>query len=202
MVRPLLDALMDALYPPQCALCGRMGEPPICDGCRAEMPAFGNPIPGPTPLTRHQALYRYEDRAAQAVRRLKFDRATSLAAPMAAALAAVPRDPGQVVIPVPIHWTRGTFRGFNQADLLAEGMASRPELLRRIRRTRPQIGLPAARRLTNLRGAFLATPEVHGRAILLVDDVLTTGGTAIACAEALLAQGAQEVAILTFAADP
>jgi predicted amidophosphoribosyltransferase len=68
----------------------------------------------------------------------------------------------------------------------------------RVKKTRPQVELSPAERRANLRGAFVATEAVQGRRVLIVDDVVTTGGTAVACAEALKQAGAVEVGLLTF----
>ena len=99
------------------------------------------------------SLYLYEGRAAQAVRRLKYSRSTSLASFMAeeiAQAAAIYKD--FIVVPVPIHWTRLNHRGFNQAELLT---AATPyeNLLIRNRATRPQVGLSQEQRLKNLANA-------------------------------------------------
>jgi ComF family protein len=154
------------------------------------------------------AAFRYQGRAAQAVKRLKFDRVTSLAAPIAKEmllavrrLGIEPPDLGDAIVPVPIHWTRRCERGFNQAELIARPLAPelfRPRLLRRVRRTRPQVGLTREERRLNLVGAFRALGPAPAR-VLLVDDVLTSGGTAIECAKALRAAGAREVSALLFA---
>jgi ComF family protein len=147
------------------------------------------------------SLFPYTGRPAQAVRRLKYSRCTSLAGFMADEVAeAVSRfglDP-DLVVPVPIHWSRRCMRGFNQADLLCEGLDSVPQALRRVRRTRPQVGLTDAERRTNLVGAFRATAIVKGQRVLLIDDVLTSGQTARECARALFGAGATEVGVLAF----
>jgi len=157
------------------------------------------------PVSRRGSVMRYEGRAAQAVQRLKYERVTSHAAWMASQMAEFAEKTGldrvDVVVPVPIHWSRRNWRGFNQADLLAAPLPKvRTDLLKRIRATRPQVGLTTDDRLTNLSGAFEASPECRGLSVLLVDDVTTSGGTARECAKTLRAQGALEVFLVTFAA--
>jgi ComF family protein len=105
-------------------------------------------------------------------------------------------------IPVPIHPSRRRFRGFNQSELLSERLPAerlRPDLLRRVRATLPQASLSPEQRRTNLKGAFSATAEVLGAHIVLIDDVLTSGTTALECAKALKEAGAREVVAVAFA---
>ena len=196
------------LYPDRCELCMRIGRPVICPDCQSEMAPLDDAVhknlPG-NPLDLSASVYPFEGRAAQAVKRLKFSRATGLAAPMSDALFAAY---GSLSLPefdwfvaVPIHWQRKNKRGFNQSDLLCESFPAErvnADLLRRVRSTRPQVGLSRQERLKNLKGAFEASPAVYGMRILLIDDVTTSGGTANACAEALKAQGASFVGALTF----
>jgi ComF family protein len=160
---------------------------------------------GSGPLSTAYSLYPFEGRAAQAVRRLKYASEKALAAPMSAALrlAYDENDLEQfdVIVPVPIHATRRSQRGFNQAELIAEALPSgktKTAVLKRIKRTKPQVDLTVHERLKNLSGAFRAEPSIMGQSVLLVDDVITTGGTAIACADALVEAGAAQVSILTY----
>jgi ComF family protein len=121
--------------------------------------------------------------------------------------AALPRDQRfEVVVPVPLHWRRRWSRGFNQAELLARATALRcgipmRKALRRTRSTETQAGLSNSRRRRNVADAFRVTSrqDVAGRRVLLVDDVMTTGATAGACAAALKRDGARSVALLALA---
>jgi ComF family protein len=112
-----------------------------------------------------------------------------------------------VLVPVPLHPRRRRERGFNQAALIAREVARRCErpwvedaLVRR-QETPPQAGLSAAERRRNVASAFVVRRRgpVAGKVVTLVDDVLTTGATARACALALRAAGASEVRILALA---
>ncbi len=122
-------------------------------------------------------------------------------------LRAFPRlESFDAVAPVPMHWRRRWRRGFNHSALLAKFASKNTGLpiadpLRRRRFTAPQSGLTNARRRANVAGAFQVRrrDEVRGRKILLIDDVLTTGATAAACARTLKRAGAARVSILTVA---
>jgi len=198
------DLLLDAIYPRRCALCRLFSADPICPACRGEFileePSirFGEEAKG---LDYRAVLFRYEGRAGQAVRRLKYGLCTSHARFMATELKGFMGDlklDADLIVPVPIHWTRGCRRGFNQAELLCEAIGFSPNQLLRIRSTRPQVGLTREQRVENVAGAFAASEGVRGKRVLLVDDVLTTGQTARECASALRAKGAVEVGILAF----
>jgi ComF family protein len=133
--------------------------------------------------------------------------ASLLAQMLAEGLARRPIDV-DLVLPVPLSPSRHRERGYNQSELIALAVkrlghlpAPSPDSLTRVRDTRPQVGLPAAERLRNLRGAFRCeAPElVAGRRCLLIDDVMTTGATLEACAEPLAQAGAERVLALVVA---
>jgi ComF family protein len=138
----------------------------------------------------------------------KYSRVSPLSEPLGRLLVrALPRTEGfDAIVPMPLHWTRRWKRGFNQSELLARVVSRRTGIpvanaLRRRKPTPPQAGLTSAERRTNVSGAFeiRSRDAVRGRSVLLIDDVLTTGATAAACARALKRGGADRVTALTLA---
>jgi ComF family protein len=160
-----------------------------------------------------RAAFLMESPVREIVHALKYRGWQAVAEPMAQKLARVPL-PADVaaevdaVVPVPVSAVRLRERGYNQAALLAIAYASlierptRPDLLLRVRATESQTALHPDERRANVSGAF-STPasggSLDGIHLLLVDDVWTTGATALACAGTLLDAGARAVSILTFA---
>ena len=111
-----------------------------------------------------------------------------------------------LVVPVPLHPSRHRQRGFNQAELLGRRVSLAfhlpldGALLRRVHATDVQSSLTRTARMTNVQGAFVCAAPITGRrAVLLVDDVMSTGSTASECARALRLAGATDVAVATVA---
>jgi len=169
-------------------------------------------IADPPSYGRARAVVRYEDVARDLVHRLKYgdrlDLATSMGRWMARAGRELLED-ADALVPVPLHWRRLWGRRFNQAAALAKAAASQSGvpvltgILRRIRATPQQVGLSRSARADNVQGAFAVTQDgkaaVHGKRLVLVDDVLTSGATVDACARTLLRAGARNVDVLVFA---
>jgi ComF family protein len=230
-----LEAATRLVYPPVCVVCQHATAEPhaLCAGCWAEIGFISRPfcerlgtpfsvdiggsllspqaIADPPVFARARAVARYDDTARALVHRLKYGDRTELAIAMARMMALAGREliaDSGVIAPVPLHWTRGWRRRFNQSALLARELgriAGRPvalEAVMRVRRTATQVGLSRDERRENLRAAFRpgpSAPQIEGRRVLLIDDVLTSGATANAVSRALLKAGASAVDVLTFA---
>ena len=151
----------------------------------------------------------YEGTLRELIHLYKYGRIQTLSRPLADLLAAaLPLDERfDAVTPVPLHWRKQWQRGFNQSELLARDIARRRGIpvvraLRRARSTQTQAGLSNTERRKNVAAAFqcrTAARTLAGARVLLIDDVMTTGSTAAACARALKQASVARVVLLTVA---
>jgi len=190
--------------------CERLGTPFEVDlGMALLSPAA---IADPPVFARARAVARYDETTRKLVHRLKYGDRIELARALGLMMARAGAEllaEADVIVPVPLHRSRLWWRRFNQAMALAavvsrvSGVRCDPFLLGRVKRTQSQVGLTRHQRGENLQGAFRvpaeAKPHVADKRVLLIDDVVTPGATANACARALLRGGASAVDVLSFA---
>ena len=214
---------LGSLFFPQgrvCHGCGMPltgGEPLLCAACEQSLRAHTYPIARMETVVDVDfafaaAPYRYDGVPAALVKALKFGAdhtaALVLAEGMGMAYAAFPPlRQAELCVPVPVHYRRERQRGYNQALVLARAFCAltrQPppeEAMVRLHHKHSQIGRGGEARRRNIAGAFAVRSDwarrVQGRTVLLIDDVLTTGSTAEACAGALLKAGARQVMLLT-----
>jgi ComF family protein len=202
---PLCEACWERVAPAPARRCRcgrRLGEAAACGRCRRglEPAAAGlslGPFEGPLRAAIHELKYRGKRKVARRLAQ------ALLAVPGASELLA----PEVVLVPVPLHPRRERERGFNQAESLSAAMAAalglrhEPRALVRRLDTPSQTGLSARERRDNVARAFAVRRRaaVASRRIVLVDDVMTTGATARACARALREAGAAEVRVVVAA---
>jgi len=217
LARPL-----DVVFPPRCAGCGTGGWP-FCRGCRASLETLGPPwcercgrpaaialdhCPDcpPPPVGVVRSPFAYAGPARAAIHRLKFSGWRSVAGALADAMVTVNPAVADAVTWVPLGRRRLAERGYDQAYTLARAVGVRlglplVRLTRRSVATAPQARRPGDERREVMRGAFepiRRSADAPG-AVILVDDVLTTGATAAACADALARAGVHEIVVLTAA---
>ena len=198
---------VDFIGPPMCAVCGLpfdydLGPDAWCGACARERP----------PFERARAVVRYNEGSRGLLLAFKHGDRTEAAPAFGAWLARAGgellRD-ADIIVPVPLHWIRLFQRRYNQAALLAHALARHgeipivPDLLVRRRFSPYQGRLSAAARRRNVAGAFGVKEDrralLEGRRVLLVDDVMTTGATAAACARTLRRGGAGAVDVIVLA---
>ena len=211
----------ERLLPAQpCVLCGSMGRDGLwCAACDAALPYFDAPhcpvcaLPTPTgevcghclakpPSFSHtSAAFSYAFPLDKLIQAMKFGEQLALAHALALKLAqridasAAP----DYVIPMPLHPAKLRERGFNQSLLIAAtisralGLVLLTDQCRRVRDTPPQSALPWQERNKNVRNAFCCDTDLTGKRVVLVDDVLTSGASLNALADAVRKRGASEI---------
>lgn len=213
------------LFPATCACCGDIlmaGERQICINCLADLartgysPYANNPVErtlmGRVPFECATALYHYRkgNTVQHLIHAMKFHGRSSLCTIMGRQLGLDLMGSGRfddvdLLLPVPLHWTRKLQRGYNQSELICQGIAevmhrpiSRGDLIRP-RRTHKQSQQKEELRIANVENAFRVrhSDKLQGRHILLVDDVLTTGATLMACTDALAVVSGIRISVAT-----
>jgi ComF family protein len=209
--RKMISALGDTIAPLRCVFCGtrtRDDEQSVCEGCFADLPWTECPVvPAVVGLDTVLAPAAYAFPVDAAIRAFKFRRRLFYGPAFVQLLGTVRgRLPDDIdaVLPVPLHWRRKWWRGFNQALEIAGPMARQLGLplihnATRHRATPPQSGLTAAQRATNLRQAFRLRTSIDSRHVLIVDDVITTGETIRQLAKTLLDNGVEKVSAMAVA---
>jgi len=232
----LSRTVLDAVLPPRCLKCGDIlsGEnglcpecwrkltwlsPPCCACCGAPFPfdagagsRCGACLQKPPAYDRARAVFRYDDESRDLILGFKHADRTESAPAFAGWMAragAELLESAELIVPVPLHWTRLATRRFNQAALLAHALGKAmdrpvaPRALTRKRATRSQGHLGRLARFRNVKGAIAVTERqiasIANRRILLIDDVITTGATAESAAKALISAGARGVDVLALA---
>jgi ComF family protein len=203
-------AFAQMLLPPTCCICGAHGgaaELDLCEICATLLPlnasiADASPLFGPT-LVRVLVPFHYRYPIDHLIRALKFRgervHARVLGTLLAHSVRALRQSLPRVMVPIPLHSQRYRQRGFNQAHELARyagvqlGLTVDAHCLVRTVSTVEQSGLSLKQRRRNVQGAFEAVRKLSIERVALVDDVLTTGNTALAAAQALLDAGVGEV---------
>ena len=209
--RGAVACLLDALAPPGCLACDAACDAPLlfCHSC-------GEPARRAEQLTltatRLELVGPYRPPLSTAIVRFKYQGRPELSRPLSTLLfpaihaLALPDD--AALVPVPMHPRRLAERGYNQAALLAQALSRearrscRPRLLRRVRETERQVGKSRTERLDNVRDVFELNLRQQKRGparVVLVDDVITTGSTVRACAQALAVGGVELTAIVALA---
>jgi len=230
--------VLDLLLPARCQLCDApahgLHDQILCEGCANAWPLIeagcrccgrpgvdaGASCPGclqsPPPFDRARALALYEGKVIDAVQALKYQGRRGLAPLLGKWMAEA--LPGlleatryQYIVPVPMHWQRRIWRGYNQAELLAQAIGRRLNIpveleMRRLRAAPRQVRLGLKERQDNTAGLFAvsaaAKRRLSGARVLMIDDVFTTGATTGACSFTLKAAGVAGVDVFTLARTP
>lgn len=223
-------AFLARALPSQCAICHAWPARTLCARCVARFaPAISRcsscalPVPPGVgrcrdctdhapPLARCIAAVTYEWPWRDCIQRFKFQHEIGLAAPLAALMRGAPGalqvlQAAQLLLAVPSSPARLAERGFNPPQVLAQHLGLRPQrrVLLRVAEGVPQRTLGRTARQANVRGVFAVAAararDLHGRRVLLVDDVMTTGATLYEAARVLRRAGAAEVSALVLARD-
>ncbi len=229
----VMQSALRLIYPDQCASCGEIVDSShgLCPDCWRETPFIlgyrcrlcSQPLLGegavdealcdacletPRPWVKGHAPLVYEGVARRIVLALKHGDRTDLAKPAARWMVKVATETlsyADLIVPVPIHWTRRLSRRYNQSAELGRELSvlshvdHRPCALERVRRTATQDGMTIEERRRNMIGSIVPAEDLTGKRIILVDDVMTSGATLEVATQACHAAGASQVSVLVLA---
>ena len=228
MFRSLLQGLSQRM-PSQCAVCHSWPSQPVCEACVGQfaqpqhrchtcaLPLTGSVIQcgaclrEPPPWDRCLAAVAYAYPWSDLVVAFKFQQRPAWARSLGLLMRSAPwvepaLDTADVLLPLPLSKARLQWRGYNQAQLLAQALDAdkcQTQVLLRIKDTPPQSSLPRSERLANVYGAFAIDPlqfdQVRGKNVVLVDDVMTSGASLAAAARVIRHAGAAHLTALVFA---
>jgi len=185
-------AVLPSLHEPYCAICFQPNSATPCNWCKT----------APLALDGIRAPFLMDGAVREAVHQLKYRGLRGLASTMGVLMASYLRSrplQAELLVPVPLHRRRLRQRGYNQSALLARavgkavGLPCDESVLTRTLDSGPQVGLSRTQRALNVQDSFRCSGNIADKAIILVDDVATTGSTLSACAEALREAGARSV---------
>ncbi len=227
LIKDWLSSFLSLLFPRCCLVCGRplaKGEECICTMCNINLPRTNyhlqedNPVEllfwGKIPLERATSFFFYRKGSdfRQILHLLKYGGRKELGATMGRYMASELLPSGffkgiDVIIPVPLHKKKQQLRGYNQSEWIVRGIAAvtgisvNTESIIRRKNTETQTRKSAFERWENVDGIFElhSSEPLQGKHVLVVDDVLTTGATTVACASALMEVQGIRISILTLA---
>ena len=203
LVGDWLKTSLDCVFPPQCAACEALGASPFCRLCQDALITSK-----PLELDGFDYIctcFDYGGPAALAIHSLKFERRIDVGQALGQLMWSfvLPKwRQWDIVVPVPSDFHRLCVRGYNPARELARGLPipSASNILKRTRPASSQRNFGKSQRIKNVQGLFEAdVTNVCGASVLIVDDVVTTGATLMACASALRSAGATSIGALVFA---
>lgn len=211
----MLSDLLDFFWPRVCHICGSLLHPDedcLCSRCVETLPrSLYHTMPDPNPMERRFAglvpfvrgtghfIYSRDSGLASMIHDMKYRRFPSIGRRLGEIVGGELKmagffDGADMVAAVPMHWRKRARRGYNQADLIAEGLAAATGLsiykgIKAVRSHRTQTAMTLEERQKNLAGSFAvsAPADLAGKGIVLVDDVCTTGSTLLALASAVTA---------------
>ncbi len=221
--------ILDCIFPVKCVGCGKL-DTVFCNDCIEKIVFIKSPFcPKCNRLTKKGqvckrcrpksnltgvmvAAHFKEGPLKEAIHSFKYDFITELADPLSKILTDYLKNKklsqNTILSPVPLHWSRKSWRGFNQSEVLAKKVGEelkipvRANILKRIRLSEPQTNLKRKDRFSNIRGAFeCQNKALESQKIIVLDDVYTTGATLEECAKVLRNAGTKEVWGLVLAKD-